>query len=321
MLTHEIRPRRTDRMVYNFVGIGNPVYDIIMTPKVRREERILSGCSTNSCLACGKLGMDRVALIGAIGADFKERFLNDLKRFNVEAPFLVNSRETGGFKLVYDSKGDRTLEVLGVADKIPADGLPTDCVNSKAIVLGPILQEIDLQFIRNLRGNSRAMTLLDPQGLIRSVDSHRKIIHNVGLDVVRKAIELTDFIKPNEMEAEVITGHGNPYRAAETLVKWGTKLGIVTLAERGSVICDGHRNYRIPAYRTELVDATGSGDTYAGAFFFEYLRTSDILGSGLFASAAASIKVENSGPDFPLLEENVRDRVKRIKTDAKVTSI
>lgn len=308
-------------MGYNFVGIGNPVYDIIMTPKVRREERILSGCSTNACLACGKLGMNRVALIGAIGADFKERFMEDLKRFNVEAPFLVNSRETGGFKLVYDSKGDRTLEVLGVADKISADDLPKDCLNSRAIVLGPILQEIDLEFIHSLRGNSNGMTLLDPQGLIRSVDAHRKIVHNVGLDVVRKAVGMVDFIKPNEMEAEVITGHGNPYRAAETLVKWGAKLGLVTLAEKGSVVCDGRRFYRIPAYRTELVDATGSGDTYAGAFFFEYLRTSDVMGSSLFASAAASIKVENSGPDFPLLEEEVRNRVRRIRVDVKVTGI
>ena len=305
-------------MVYNFVGIGNPVYDIIMTPKVRREERILSGCSTNSCLACGKLGMDRVALIGAIGPDFKERFLRDLKRFNVDAPFLVNSKETGGFKLVYDSKGDRTLEVLGVADKIPADNLPKDCVDSKAIVLGPILQEIDLGFIQNLQRNSKAMTLLDPQGLVRSIDANHKIVHNVGLDVVRKAIGFVDFVKPNEMEAKVITGHGNPYRAAETLVKWGAKLGLVTLAEKGSVVCDGHRFYRIPAYRTELVDATGSGDTYAGAFFFEYLKTSDVLASSLFASAAASIKVENSGPDFPLLEDDVRSRVRRIEVDAKV---
>ena len=47
----------------NIVGIGNPVYDYIKTPRVDTEERILSGCSTNGCLAISKLG-EETALVG-----------------------------------------------------------------------------------------------------------------------------------------------------------------------------------------------------------------------------------------------------------------
>ena len=305
-------------MTYNFVGIGNPVYDVIITPKIRREERVLSGCSTNSCLTCRKLGLDKVALIGAIGPDFQEKFLKDLKRYGIEAPSIVTSDETGGFKLVYQSNGDRTLEVLGVAGKIGIDDIPKESLKARAMVLGPILQEIDLPFIKDLRGRSDALLLLDPQGLIRTIDHDRQIIHEVDLSVVKKAVSFVDFVKPNEMEAEVITGYKDPYKAAKRLVDWGAKVGLVTLAERGSVVYDGKHYYRIPAFQTEMVDATGSGDTYAGSFFFEYLRTQDIMHSSLFASAAASIKVENSGPDFPLLEDEVRKRLKVIEGKAKV---
>ena len=38
------------------VAFGNPVYDYIKTPVVTTGERVLSGCSTNGCLALARLG-------------------------------------------------------------------------------------------------------------------------------------------------------------------------------------------------------------------------------------------------------------------------
>jgi sugar/nucleoside kinase (ribokinase family) len=57
---------------------------------------------------------------------------------------------------------------------------------------------------------------------------------------------------------------------------------------------------RIPPYTTTDIDPTGAGDTYIGAFITKYLEGKSIFECGVFASAAASIKVEHSGPDFPL---------------------
>ena len=34
-------------MTFDLVGIGNPVYDIIVTPSVKTDGRVLSGCSTD----------------------------------------------------------------------------------------------------------------------------------------------------------------------------------------------------------------------------------------------------------------------------------
>jgi len=113
-------------------------------------------------------------------------------------------------------------------------------------------------------------------------------------------VRLADYVKPNEVEARLMTGL-RPEEAARELVRWGAKVGIVTLADRGSLVaCGDGAVYRVPAYRTRAVDPTGAGDVYAGAFIYKLLEGSSVLEAALFASAVASIKVEHVGPDFPV---------------------
>ncbi len=71
--------------------------------------------------------------------------------------------------------------------------------------------------------------------------------------------------------------------------------------------------YRIPAYRTRLVDRTGSGDVFASAFAIRYFETKNALESGLFASAAASFVVEDFGTKNIVNREKVEERFKILK--------
>jgi sugar/nucleoside kinase (ribokinase family) len=124
-------------------------------------------------------------------------------------------------------------------------------------------------------------------------------------------------VKPNELEAEIITGLQDRVEAAKELVKWGARVAIVTLGEKGSVVYDGKACLMIPAYKTVALDPTGAGDVYAGAFLTEYSRTRDVASSCLYASAAASIMVENVGPDFPVTDAEVRRRAAVIRPEVK----
>lgn len=304
-------------MDYDLVAIGNPVYDIIQTPSMLTQGRILSGCSTNAVLAARKLGMERVGLVGSAGEDFERRLKADLSSRRIIGIALKKSAQTGGFKLVYDSKGNRTLDVLGIAGQISPDDIPSEFLKSRYVLLGPILQEIDLELVMFISDNSDAKIFLDPQGMLRSVDANDRIVHTCDGTVMKQVLSLVDFVKPNEVEFSVLTGETDPYRASRSLVEWGAGVGIVTLAERGSVVYDGHEWLTIPAYPTVASDPTGAGDTYAGSFIFEYDRTDSLADSACFASAAASIKVENTGPDFPLNMDDVRRRTDHIKPLAK----
>lgn len=307
--------------MYELVGIGNPVYDIIQTPHMSSEDRILSGCSTNACLAARKLGLHPVALVGNVGQSFASRFREDMKRYGVEGFISEVGADTGGFKLVYDDRGDRTLDVIGVAGPIKFDKIPRTCLSARYILLGPILAEVDLRLVGSLKTSSSARIFLDPQGIIRIVGPDGRVQHKANESELRRLLAQVDIVKPNEMEARVMTGSADPVKNAVTLHEWGAPIAIVTLAERGSIVYDGASLYRIPAFKTTAIDPTGAGDVYAGSFIREYTRSNDLLKAGVFASAAASMMVEHVGPSFPLSESAVQERVRKIEGLASVEEL
>lgn len=295
------------------MGIGNPVYDIIVTPQARTDGRVLSGCSTNACLAAKRLGLTKVGLIGSIGRDFGKKFLHDMNSYGIDARLDSTDGETGGFQLVYDAQGDRTLDVLGVAEPITAVRVPDEYLDAKFILIGPILGEVDLALVEFVRSSSSAKLFLDPQGLVRIIGRDRRILHKCDKDQFRKIAGLVDFIKPNEPESETITGEKDPVLAARQIGALGSAISIVTLADRGSVLVNDNSLYRIPAFPTSAIDPTGAGDVYAGSFITDYLRKGNIVEAAMFASAAASLKVEQMGPDFKIPLEAMEQRMKGIR--------
>ena len=295
-------------MSFDLVAIGNPVYDIIVTPSVKTEGRVLSGCSTNACLAAKRLGLKKVGLIGCIGPDFKNQFHQDMKDYGIEVELTCLGDETGGFRLVYDNHGDRTLDVLGVAGRIEPKNVPDEYLRASFFVIGPILGEVDLELVEFIRSSSSSKLLLDPQGMVRVIGSDRRIVHECDRAAFGKVARLVDFVKPNEHESRTITGLEDPEQALQQLKWLGSAVPIVTLAERGSIIIEGDTMVRIPAFQTNAIDPTGAGDAYAGSFITEYARSGKIVESALFASAAASMMVEQVGPDFAMPPKEVEKR-------------
>ena len=288
------------------IGIGNPVYDFIETPHISTKERVLSGCSTNACLALSKLGA-KAALVGRVGDDFYAQFTNDMAKYGVDFEVMPCS-QTGGFSLIYDYSGDRTLDVLGVAD--PITHFPTRFAQADFVLFGPILGEVSLELVQQVRGLTEALFLLDPQGLVRKIVDGRIVRYRNPQ--LREIIPYFDVVKANEHEAEVMTGI-NPrqdgHAATEAIHDWGCRIAIVTLAEAGSIIYDGQKFYDIPAYRTLARDPTGAGDTYAGGFMYRCVQgVRDLQEVGCFASSVASVMVEHTGPDFPLTLDEAEKR-------------
>lgn len=289
------------------VAFGNPVYDYIKTPYITTGGRVLSGCSTNGCLALTRLG-HLTTLIGTIGSDYYDRFLADTQRYGVASSMQL-CEQTGGFGLVYDERGDRTLDVLGVAAAI--EQIPPIVAQATAIIVGPILQETPIGLIEQIHTVSDAPIFLDPQGLLRRIGPQGRIEHFCP-PAFGQIAPLCHAIKANELEAEVITGI-NPridgQAALGRLKALGCEIAIITLAEAGSLIDDGKHQYVIPPYQTEARDPTGAGDTYMAGFIHAYLHNpADLYEAGCYGSATASIWIEHTGPDAPVDLEEVDRR-------------
>jgi sugar/nucleoside kinase (ribokinase family) len=300
-------------LTFDLIGIGNPVYDIIVTPWAKTDGRVLSGCSTNACLAGKRLGLKNVGLVGCIGPDFEDRFRQDMENYGIEVTLDSLGGQTGGFRLNYDVRGDRTLDVLGAADRITPKNFPEEYLDASFFLIGPILGEIDLELVEFIRSSTSAKLFLDPQGLVRVVGNDGRIVHRCDQQAFAKVARLVDFIKPNEHESQTITRQKDPVQAVLQLRELGPAVPIVTLAERGSVLIYGDELFRIPACQTTLVDPTGAGDVYAGSFITEYARTKNLVESALFGSAAASIMVEQIGPDFAMTLKAVEKRRSSIR--------
>ncbi len=301
-------------------AVGNPVYDTIETPHVKTDGRVLSGCSTNFCLALAKLGVNTI-LVGNVGEDYKDRIISDLNKFGITHK-LYNSDQSGGFGLRYfGNHGERELRLLGDAGAISS--FPDGCVDSDFVVFGPILGEVDLAYVEKVKAVSSAQIILDPQGILRNHNDG--VIFHEKKEETEKLIGLSDVVKPNELECEVLTGIDpriDARKHAEIIKSWGPKIVVITLAELGSVIYDGADFFPIPAYETVAKDSTGAGDTYMAGFMYGYTKCWDLRRCGCMGAAVASVMIEHTGPDFPLvLDEALRRQQNLLSLTAGIESL
>jgi sugar/nucleoside kinase (ribokinase family) len=99
----------------------------------------------------------------------------------------------------------------------------------------------------------------------------------------------------NEHLSAVLTGEDDPERALRKLRRLNPGLICMTLGERGAAALEGDRFHMSPAAAVSVVDNTGAGDVFRGAFIYAVLQAwapADIL---RFANAAAGISCTRLG--------------------------
>ena len=70
---------------------------------------------------------------------------------------------------------------------------------------------------------------------------------------------------------------------------------MVTLGDQGCVWLEAGRVRRLPAFRVEVVDTTGCGDVFHGAFTYGLACGWDVERNARFASAVAALKCRALG--------------------------
>jgi ribokinase len=116
-------------------------------------------------------------------------------------------------------------------------------------------------------------------------------------DGIYKAITI---LKPNEHEAEVLTGikvvtREDAFRAAELLHRKGAKNVIITLGAGGAVVVNDETRAHVPSPAVRAVDTTGAGDIFSGALVSALAKDMALLDAVRYANAAASLSVTRMG--------------------------
>jgi ribokinase len=115
---------------------------------------------------------------------------------------------------------------------------------------------------------------------------------------VRDLIEFVSVLVVNEGEAAIllnVEGLGDPVRSVAKLRELGIDTVVLTVGEDGVFIGDdlGVGHHRPPA--VEVVDTTGAGDTFCGAFVAELARGTTVDEAARFGVAASALSVTREG--------------------------
>jgi sugar/nucleoside kinase (ribokinase family) len=121
---------------------------------------------------------------------------------------------------------------------------------------------------------------------------------------LRLVLQGVNIFQPSEDELRALFW-GETHDLWEMALKiseFGPQIIVIKRGPLGQIIYDvaGSHRYEIPAYSSRLADPTGAGDAFCGGFLAGFQKTSDPLLAACYGSVSASLKIEGSGPFYPL---------------------
>jgi sugar/nucleoside kinase (ribokinase family) len=251
-----------------------------------------------------KLGAE-VAFMGKIGDDYEGMVIrSELEKFGVDVDYLLineNVKSLKAFIWVDKNSGKRTvaLDKTGMTPVRPKE-------------------------ISYLKGVSFEYLHLDGRDIDASIflakkakkDGSRVVLDLGSLrENVEELFPLVDYLVVSREFAYDYTHLQDLSQACLELKKIGFKCVVITLSEKGCVWTDSLKVNYFPGFKLEVVDTTGAGDVFHGAFIFGLLKKWKMEKIIEFASACAALKCRKLGgrEGIPSLKE-VKDFLKKRDT-------
>jgi sugar/nucleoside kinase (ribokinase family) len=118
-----------------------------------------------------------------------------------------------------------------------------------------------------------------------------------GWERVAGLLGEVDVVSLNVAEGEALVGHDRPEAIAGALVARGARVAVVRAGGDGSAVGDATTLLTVGAAAPRaVVDPTGAGNTYSGAFLGAWVETRSLESAARLAAAAASFAIEQVGP-------------------------
>ncbi|KAI5066771.1 hypothetical protein GOP47_0017299 [Adiantum capillus-veneris] len=114
---------------------------------------------------------------------------------------------------------------------------------------------------------------------------------------LRKLLSCSDVLLLTADEAKALTGLEDPVLSAKDLLAKGkrTKWVIVKLGERGCLMTTAHNVYQVPAFKVDIKDTVGCGDSFAAAIALGYTRKLPIVSMLALANAVGAATAMGCG--------------------------
>jgi sugar/nucleoside kinase (ribokinase family) len=255
------------------------------------------GPVATALVALARLGAN-VAFVGKMGDDDSGNFMkSELEKENVDVSHVVI--EPGGisqpaFIVVDKNTGGRTIFWSeSNISPLRASEIDRDFVTSGRILhLDGLQMEAGIIAARWAR-ESGMTVVLDGDTIRHGID---------GL------IALTHVLIASKNFAEKLTGEKDPKKAMQNMRSMGPDIVGITLGEDGCILSWDDKTLHKTGFKVDVVDTTGAGDVFHGAFIYGLLRDWSIERTADFANAVAAMKCRKLGgrSGIPTLDEVIK---------------
>ena len=276
------------------IGLGMCTVDKLVTaPHIPRANESIpmfgyvedfGGPVATALFTLARLGVP-TAFVGAIGDDeFGDGIRADLQRVNVDtSPIQVVPGRRSAFSviLIDSESGDRSIIFNpGCSFEVVADKVPRDLIAAASFL------HLDGS---SIEAATEAATIARTAGVRVSLDAGA-MMPGIG-DLIR----LCDVVVASQTFAKQVTGIEEGEIALRSLASMGPGIVGITLGADGSICLVNDEIIRQPAFEVNVVDTTGAGDSYHGAFIYGLLQGWDIARVMTFASAIAALDCTRVG--------------------------
>lgn len=292
------------------VCLGNFTLDDVVLPDGSERRGCTGGDALYAALAA-RPWEPSTELVAPVGTDFPAAISAEIKRMGLDdAGFARRTSPTLRNRVEYFADGSRawtlfaTEEEFDILSPAPSD-IPISYRDAKAYLILAMTLSAQRKLVADLKANSAAIVALDPQE--DYIDGNETAL--------RAMISTVDIFLPSAEEVLRLLGTGDWRAAARTFAVLGPKVVVIKLGAEGCLVYDRERDreFSIAAYPVaHVVDTTGAGDCFCGAFMAAYLNDPSHPEFAAQAGAVAgSFAVSGYGAD-PLFKADPAEMRRRL---------
>ena len=251
------------------VCLGNFTLDDVVLPDGTERPGCTGGDALYATLAA-RPWEARTELVAPVGNDFPAGILDQMQRACLSAAGLPRrDLPTLHNRIEYFADGTRQWTLYATEDEFEAlsprsSDIPGSYGQADAFLILAMTLPAQRELVETLRKGS-ATIALDPQ---------EDYIFGNERDI-RAMIGGVDIFLPSAEEVQRLLGHNDWSRAARTFADLGPLVVVVKLGAEGCLVHEREsgRQTRLPAFPgVGVIDTTGAGDSFCGAFMATYLR-------------------------------------------------
>lgn len=299
--------------------IGASNVDIQGSPKgklIARDSNIgtvkisLGGVGRNIAENLVRLGVD-TRLISVVGDDaYGQRILDEARLIglNMQDTLILNGATSSVYLCILDETKDMALAINSMDIY---ECMTVDFIKSKRHVI----ENAELCILdTNIPTDVLEYVLSTFKNTVFFLDA----VSSVKANKVKDLIGYFHTIKPNRIEAEVLSGitirdDADLQKAAEILHQKGVKQVFITLGQDGVFYSTQTETNRIKAPGVQVVNATGAGDAFLAALALGYLMDMEPGQAARLAIAASAIALSHENTINPTMSlESLFDKAKEL---------